>query len=314
MDASTVRPLIVALFLVGPLVVVPLGLRLVAMPGSASAARLLRIARSSALPAGVALVIAFLLEPGPIAGLVAIPWLATASLAGLVALQDGRDAIERGRFLRPGPHHAVWAALLFLAVAGGHATADRLGIQPFGFAPLIILLTAVHFTFAGFGLVLVGALVAGPRPSRWLELALGALVVGMPVTALGFVGVRPAVIAGAWLVAAGGLGIGLALVRSPGTTGAPRTLRLMAGLALLVAMPLAALYAAGDVLGLAWLDIPVMARTHGALNVLGFALPAVVALTLERRAVDPGRRPAPGRRGPIRPVRGRLRPGIGDGR
>ncbi|MFP5342426.1 MAG: YndJ family transporter [Candidatus Limnocylindria bacterium] len=286
MDALTVRTLIVALFLVGPLVVVPLGLRLVPTQGSATAARLLRIARWTALPAGVALAVAFVLEPGAIAALLTVPWLATAVLAGLVALLDGRAAIDRGRFLRPGPHHAIWAALLFLGVAAGHATADRLSLQPFGFAPLIVLLTAVHFTFAGFGLVLVGALVAETRPARWLELALGSLVVGMPVTALGFFGVRPAVLAGAWLVAAGGLGIGLELVRSTGVAGVARALRVMAGLALLVAMPLAALYAAGDVLGLAWLDIPVMARTHGALNVLGFAVPAVVALTLERRGAS----------------------------
>ena len=284
MDDPTVPALIGRLFLAGPLVVVPLGLRLLPRLASPVAARLLGLAVSGSLPAGIVLAIAFLLPPGPTAGLLAVPWLLVASLGAAAAALDALAGTRDGRLVRPGSHHAVWAALVFLVVGAGNALSDRLGVQPFGFAPLIVLLTAVHFTFAGFALVLVGALLVAERPARWLGPAIAILVSGMPVTAVGFFGVRPAVLIGALLVAAGGMGIGRALLRSVrGSDGLPRLLRGIAGLTLLASMPLAALYAAGDVLGIPWLDIPMMARTHGAMNVLGFALPAVVGLTLERR-------------------------------
>jgi hypothetical protein len=50
MDAALVPLLVFGVFLVGPLVIVPLGLRLVPGPASARAARLLRIASHSAVP------------------------------------------------------------------------------------------------------------------------------------------------------------------------------------------------------------------------------------------------------------------------
>jgi hypothetical protein len=53
---------------------------------------------------------------------------------------------------------------------------------------------------------------------------------------------------------------------------------------LLLSMPLAAAWATTSWLGLAFLSVPLMATTHGALNVLGFGVPAVFAW---RRAVIP---------------------------
>ena len=271
----------------GAVVVVPLGLRLIPDPSGAPARRALALARTLSWPAGLALALATILPIGIAAGVLAIPWLAMASISAVAAALDVLAAARDGRLLRPGTHHAIWAAQVFLAVAATNAVAYLLGIQPFGFAPLVVLLTAVHFTFAGFALVLVGARTYEARPARWLEAALAALVVGMPVTALGFFGVPPATLVGALLVAIGGLGIGAALLRSAAagtTTTTSRRLRRIAGSSLVVSMPLAAAYATGDVLGLDWLDIPLMAATHGTLNVLGFAIPAIVALTLADQA------------------------------
>jgi hypothetical protein len=42
-------------------------------------------------------------------------------------------------------------------------------------------------------------------------------------------------------------------------------------------MPLAVVWATASWLGVALLSVPVMAATHGALNVVGFAVPAVFA-------------------------------------
>jgi hypothetical protein len=48
-------------------------------------------------------------------------------------------------------------------------------------------------------------------------------------------------------------------------------------------MPLAAVYATGLSLDTAWLDLPTMARTHGVINVLGFALATTIGWALLRR-------------------------------
>ncbi|MEO5884185.1 MAG: hypothetical protein ABIQ58_01540, partial [Candidatus Limnocylindrales bacterium] len=58
--------------------------------------------------------------------------------------------------------------------------------------------------------------------------------------------------------------------------------------------------------GIPWLSIPTMASTHGALNVLGFAVPAAIAWTLDLRPA--GRWLGDGERDvPRRPRQGRAR-------
>ena len=188
-----------------------------------------------------------------------------------------------------GIRHATDAAVGFLAVGAVFAVTDRLGIQPFGFSAAIILLTAVHFHYAGFVLPLAGALAWTRRPTRWLELALGAVVVGIPITALGFFGLPVANWMGAMLTAAGGFGIGLAtlaIARTLARTAAV-VLGVVAGMSLLIAMPLAAAYATGTLVGATWLGMDTMARVHGGLNALGFGLPVILAWTLDRRARAP---------------------------
>jgi hypothetical protein len=216
---------------------------------------------------------------------VTLPWLAVGVAAALAALLD---EVGARRLLGRDVRHAESAALVFLAVAPAFLVADRLGVHPFGIDPLIVRLTAIHFVFAGFALPLVGAAAWRRRSVPSLELALGAVVVGIPLTAFGFLGFPTINWIGALLVAAGGFGVGSATLSTAGHLGQPIGRRLMriAGGSLLLAMPLAAVYATGLFLGLAWLDIPAMVRIHGMLNVLGFALPSFTALALEIRWAD----------------------------
>jgi len=159
---------------------------------------------------------------------------------------------------------------------------------------MVILLTAVHFHFAGFVLPLGGALAYGRRPRRWLEIALGAVVVGIPVTALGFLGLPFANWVGAMLTASGGFGIGLATLLVARTLRGPAVgFAAVAGVSLLFSMPMAVIYATGTLVWSRWLDLDTMARIHGSLNALGFALPVIVAWTLESaRTPDAPARPA----------------------
>jgi YndJ-like protein len=272
---------VVPLLLLAPLVLVPLGFRLlaVATPGSEPPTLL----RMAAIPAAVVLALAFTMPQGAVAAALAVPWLA---VTGLVALAAGLRFLRDPDRLRLGPRYATDAAVAFLAIGASFALIDRLGARPLGFASEVILLTAVHFHFAGFVLPLAGALAFARRPRRWLALALGLVVIGIPTTAVGFFGLPAVNWAGSMLVATGGLGIGLGtLTAARGMTSpAARLLALLAGASLLAAMPLAAAYATGTLIGSAWLDLPTMARIHGGLNALGFALLVMLAWTLDRRA------------------------------
>jgi hypothetical protein len=170
----------------------------------------------------------------------------------------------------------------FLFVGASFALADRADIRPFDFSATIILLTAVHFHFAGFALVLAGALAWQARPKPAVGLALVLLIFGIPLTALGFFGLPLIAWFGVILVASGAIGVAIAtLALSRGMSRGAGALATVAGIALMVSMPLAVIYSTGTVLGTAWLDIPTMARIHGSLNALGFALPAMLAWTIE---------------------------------
>ena len=270
---------------VGIVLVVPLGLRLVETVVSLPERRALDLARAGSLPSGMLVGLALVMPAGSLAAGLTVPWLTVGAFGALAAVVDeigtrrpfGRDA-----------KHAESAALVFLAVAPVFAMADRLGVSPLGIDPLIVRLTAVHFVFAGFALPLVGASTWRLRPSAGVELALGAIVLGIPLTAFGFLGFPVANWVGALLVASGGFVVAVAAILTADRLddSLQRWLMRAAGGSLLITMPLGATYATGLFLGLGWLDIPTMARVHGTLNALGFALPALIALSLQARRAE----------------------------
>jgi hypothetical protein len=271
---------VVPLFLIAPLFLVPFGLRLlpVATPGAEPP----RLATRVVLPAALLLTLSFMSEPGVIAAALSLPWL---GLTATVAIAAGVRLFKDPARFQPSVRHAADAAVAFLAIGATFATIDRVGAHPFDFRSEIILLTAVHFHFAGFVLPLAGALAYRRRHHRWLEIALGALVVGIPITALGFLGIPYANWIGAMLTALGGFGIGIATVlvaRHLDPRGA-RALATVAGASLLISMPMAVIYSTGTLVGATWLDLSTMARIHGGLNALGFAVPVMVAWTLSCR-------------------------------
>ena len=64
--------------------------------------------------------------------------------------------------LHPGWPEAMLllAGLVYLAVGGVWTVIARAGLRPLGFPDLIVLLTAVHFHYAGFALPVLAGLVA----------------------------------------------------------------------------------------------------------------------------------------------------------
>jgi hypothetical protein len=268
-----------ALLLLGPLVVLPLGLALLLPRDADPGATPLRGAAGVQLPAALPLLGAVILPAGPVAAALALPWLGftlVLAVAGLARLwpRVPKSAAEIG----------FAAALLFPAVGGGWLVLSALGARPLGFTPEIVRATAIHFHYAGFALPLLAGLTASVRPGLASRVVCAGVVTGVPLVALGITlsafGVRLPEWLAAWFLAAvcavlAGQQAGLASRPRPG-----RLLLAVSGLSLLLGMGLAALYAWGTYWGPAWLDIPLMLRTHGAINALGFALPGLLAWNL----------------------------------
>jgi hypothetical protein len=283
-----------ALLLASPCLLMPLGLSLVAPTGDAEA-RLRAASRRLHWFGAAALVAAFLLPAGVLAGALCSPWLATTAVLAIAALarlcrRQGRDLATLGES----------AALAFPVVGAGWALCARAGIAPLDFSPAIVLLTAVHFHHAGFTLPLSAALARRRTPSIASRLAVPAVVAGMPLTAIGItatqLGAPPdfelalvALTSCAGLLAAAALALTAAEPTLPTTA---RRLAAVAAAALTLGMSLAFLYGCRQHLPFL-ADEPrlleLMVLSHGILNGAVFGPCALLAFrSAARRAIAAG--------------------------
>jgi hypothetical protein len=271
------------LFLFAPLVIVPLGMELGRLRGSAG--RFETIARRVQPVAAVLAVVALLVPPGRLAGMLAGGWLIVCLLmggAGVVGLISSSwseaDKSVRSTLV----FVAIAIARIDLMVGGVWFVASRLGMHPLGIQEPIGLLTAVHFHFAGFATATIAAAMlqfARRRgKDRWLR-RLVPLVIGMPfVVAAGFV-ISPVLKMVAAVVA--GLAVALRWCGKRAETGAARVLLQVSAASVFAGMVLSGAYAIADYLGSDVLIIPQMARTHGILNAVGFCLCGLLGWLVE---------------------------------
>lgn len=259
-----------SLFLLAPLVVSPLALLLAPTPDRRG--RQARLHRAAVLLhpfAALAVVAAFLLPAGALAAALCAPWML---LTLLLALHGAGRFLARG----PGPVEelAIDGGLVYSAVGGAWLVASRLWLAPLGFQEPIVLLTAVHFHFAAFGLlVFAGAIGRAMLPGRAegaYRVAVGALLVGPALLAAGITLSRPLEIASALVMAGGLVTLLLAAATWRAWFAAPAA-------AAVVSMGAAVLFAVRGV------DLSVMARVHGAVNativVLGLAALSLMPMT-----------------------------------
>jgi hypothetical protein len=280
--------LIDLLFLLAPLVIAPLGLRLITFdPGSAS--RLLAAAvRIQPVGAGLATV-SFLVPIGAAAAILASAWLLVCAIAALGALAY----LVEGRSLHP-VRLATAAAVGYMAFGAGWLVLSRAGIAPLGLSPIVVELTAVHFHFTGFAATLMAALVLTRLhhkrgTSRQTALTASVLMIaGSPVVAAGWgTPFHVLQVAGAILVATGVMATATVLFfRSASLVDSTpaRILLRVSALAPLVPMVLAVEYSAGHVFGFPTPDIHAMALVHGDLNALGFSLLGLLGWSIGRPA------------------------------
>lgn len=222
-----------------------------------------------------ALLLAYLQEPGIVAALFALPWL-------LVSIGLFERALQK---LLLSPLALVdkvqFAAYLYFPIGPLAAFSDRLGWAPLDFSPIIILLTAAHFHYAGFLLPWVlSNLLRQREPARWQRWVAWAVLLGIPAVAVGITsaqfGVDPWLETfAATLMALGGLGVavwhaGLAL--ESGQSWSQRLAKLGLFLCLGTGMTLALLYGWRNYFPLSFLSIPWMYALHGTMNTLGVGL------------------------------------------
>jgi hypothetical protein len=275
------------LLLLSPLVVVPLGLELAASSNpNEPPSHLWQWVVQLQTPAALVLVIAFALPAGLLAAVVSLPWFVTTVLIAIVGL----IRICR-RFTFRWEELSLNAGLVYLVVGGVWVVLTRWGARPLNFEPAIVLLTAIHFHYAGFVLPLSTGLAGRARGGATAQRAAFGVIIGVPLVAIGItttqLGLSPLLecIAVCWTAVAGLLTawLHLRLASQPRHPGVVRALWAIAAGSLAGSMVLAALYGCRWYLPLAWLDIPWMRALHGTTNALGLGLTGVVGWHIAAR-------------------------------
>lgn len=265
-----------ALIALAALVLVPLLIEVADRPTRVSGARQsLAWAARLQLPGALLLIVALRLAPGPGAMLTAGLW---CGVLGLIAMSGGVQL-----WVTAEKRAVAWcneAGLVFAAVGAMWLLADRAGIRPLGFSEDIVLLTAVHFHYAGLIVpVLASRALEAVKPGRTSTTIALAVVAGVPAVAIGItasqLGWSGLIEAGAaLLMSAAGAAVAIVHVwLGIGTRRAifVRCLWVTAGCSLFAGMLLSALYGLRELIApWPWLDIPWMRALHGTVNATGF--------------------------------------------
>jgi hypothetical protein len=300
--------------MLAPAVIVPLGLAMAAS-GAGATSPLAYRAAVALLPVDVvASAIGWRWAPGDRAAILcAAVHLVVCALVALYAL--GRVARRARDHGVPGllalaalPDLAIDVGLLLLPIGGVWLVASRAASPLLGFHEPIVTLTAAHFHYAGFAApVILGctgrafmlAEGAEGKTARAYRVATLIVCAGIPLTAIGITTTHAVEATSAILLACGMLDASTLLIAVVARRAAARSklaaaLFAVSGLALLGTMALAVTFALTSSAGRSStfngpLSVQTMIDLHGGGNALGFALCALVALTL----VDVTRQPRP---------------------
>ena len=224
-------------------------------------------------PGALCGLIALQLPAGSAAAVLALPWLLVTG----ILFVSGVELLFRAGI--QAANLAIAGARIFILIGGLSLLADRLGWQPLGFDPAIILLTAVHFHYAGFIFLLLLGLGAEHFPSRLFRWAAGLAVASVPLTAIGITLAQAVrsfaleAVAAATVAAAGWLGAMayLQIVRRETLPVLVQFSWVALAVCLMFSMTLGLGYALRPYFPLEVLNIPAMRAWHGTVNGLGLA-------------------------------------------
>ncbi|AYY14848.1 hypothetical protein EF847_21300 [Actinobacteria bacterium YIM 96077] len=277
--------LVGSVVILGMVLVVPLGLRLMD-DGRGALHVIVQIWPGAALAGAVSLV----LERGGLAvALASVYALVTLWLAALAVLR-----LWRRRSLRP-VEIAILTAMVAPLVAGSSLIAERAGYELFGFDVAILALTVAHFHFAGFAAALIAGLAASTVCSPMSETAALTVPVGTALVFAGYFTSDEVELLGAVVLTAGMWMLGWTMwrrVRPASTHHATRLLFTISAAVLAATMILALSWAAGQVWNVVpYLSLSWMVATHGIANALGFAVCGLLAWRRLRDELSDARLP-----------------------
>lgn len=277
------------LFLLAPLVIVPLGLELILRTKEGVAPSLPeRIARFIQLPAAMLGLVSFFVERGGLAATLAGGWF----LLSLLLALGGFLRILRGGWKNL--DSAIPAiAFIYLPVGAAWLEASRLGLEPLHFQEPIVLLTAVHFHYAGFAAPLlarsVGGVFTASKPHRAIytlyRVVVTGVLLGPGMMAAAFVISPRCKLMAALIFAASEIGLAVlffATLRRVHGLSARLLIAISAG-SVIFSMVLAAIWAAGEYPLQPFVGLGEMARLHGTANAFGFTLCGLLGWTLAAR-------------------------------
>lgn len=265
-------------------VVVPLALSLVPVARTSGFSALnVSVVKSILFLGAILATFSFFLRAGRWAGALTCVWLlVTLALAldGFQRLIKSRMRSFRDSCFAVGEGYALVGALWLLA--------SRLGLQPVGFDEPIVLLTAIHFHYAGLmAAVLAGLVVSDTETNRtplYLRIALTCAVLGPGLLGLAFLAGPKWKLAAVGLMVIGECGVALGTFRvglsDAGAIGG--RLLLIGSACVIFGMMLAGIWAIGEYPLHAFVNLEQMARYHGVLNSVGFGLCSLVGWTFLR--------------------------------
>ena len=262
------------------LVIVPLGLSVVGGFDGPSE-RFRRVAIGLQPFGALAVLASVTVLDGPAAALAAACWLPVTLSLGVAGAMRTLDARTRG--FAPLAERVVDAGLAYLSVAAVALVMFHLDLTLW-FAPVIILLTFVHFNFAGFALAVVTGLSGRVAPGGWYR-PLAAVVFGGPALigiGISFSPLVEVLAVGVFTLGVTGLAGYLLLGVMPTRPRRQAALLAVSALALPGSMVLALGYGLAAYTGSSPLGLPIgqMVAVHGSLNAFGFAVCGLVGWRL----------------------------------
>src|SRR5215472_4601566 len=170
------------LFLLAVWLVVPLTLSLLPATSSRITRMVCDVILYCLLPGAIFATVGFRLPVGRAAGLATLPWFVVAVFLAV----DGLARLIRTR-LRSFQEFCFAFGEGYALVGALWLAASRLGLQPVGFREPIVLLTAIHFHYAGLmAAVLAGLAASSMRTPLFLRIALSCAVLGAGLLGLAF--------------------------------------------------------------------------------------------------------------------------------
>lgn len=274
------------LFLLAPLVIVPLGLFLTErVEGAWAAPHPEGVAKTIQLPAALMVIVSFFFQPGILAAGFATAWILFGGLLAAGAfVRIVRGAVRKLDLLCPA------AAFVYSLIGAAWLVASRLGLNPLGFEEPIVLLTAVHFHFAGFAAALLarspGRAAADSRASGVMaglfRVVTAGVLIGPGLLAIGFVAGPRVKLAAALVLSLSELGLAISFVFALKTVArfSAQLHLTIAAASIAFSMALAAVWAIGEYPLQQFVNLDQMERFHGTVNALGFTLCGLIGWIL----------------------------------